>query len=145
MNAQQGKAVEKKMAREVQLGFSFLAEMEPASSASVPTDPASTYAVQPMARPRGLAEALATARAALLDAGINEVEAELLPVLEFCEALLTRALDVAPLRAGTLFSGEETRSLRGIGHAQWLLTEEQSKREAKASVAQTRKLHQRTG
>ena len=69
------------------------------------------------------------ARTLLLDASLDEVSSQLLPLLEFCEATLTRALDVVALRETfPLFSAEEHRSLRGIGQAQWLLTEKLARR-----------------
>jgi hypothetical protein len=86
-----------------------------------------------------LAEALAVARTVLLDAPLSDVSSQLLPLFEFCEAALTRALDVVPLRGDVPFSAEEYRSLRGIGQAQWLLAEEHSKREEKPVASRGRK------
>jgi hypothetical protein len=88
-----------------------------------------------------LADALAMARAALLEAQLSDVSAQLLPLFEFCEATLTRALDVVPTRADVdvPFSAEEYCSLRGIGQAQWLLAEEHGKRQARPVASRTRK------
>ena len=81
-----------------------------------------------------LGKALATAREALLDASLDDLCAQLLPLFEFSEASLTRALDVVPLRKAELFSAEDYRSLRGIGQAQWLLSDAYSKRETKLAT-----------
>jgi hypothetical protein len=62
-----------------------------------------------------------------------------LSLFEFCEAALTRVLDVLPTRPGVPFSTEEYRSLRGIGQAQWLLAEAQGKRETKPETSQGKK------
>ncbi|MGH8005658.1 MAG: hypothetical protein ACREQ3_01465 [Candidatus Binatia bacterium] len=78
-----------------------------------------------------MADTLTAAQAALLEAPLSDIDAQLFSLLEFCEAALTRALDVIPKRAGVLFSAEEYRSLRGIGQAQWLLSEELSNHERK--------------
>jgi hypothetical protein len=90
-------------------------------------------------RPRGLARAITTVQVALLDASLEEVNAQLLPLFEFSESALTRALDVVSLRKEELFSSEEYRSLRGIGQAQWLLHEASTKREMKATTGKGRK------
>lgn len=74
-----------------------------------------------------LAQTVTAARDALLAVPLREVDAQLLLLLEFCEAALTRALDVAHKRPQTAFSDEEYRSLRGIGQAHWLLVERQSR------------------
>jgi len=128
-----------KVATEVQLGFAFLADLEtpplPPSRGEVPQ----ARAARTGARPRGLADALAAARAALLDAPLGDVGEQLLPLFDFCEAALTRALVVAPTRAGVPFSAEEYRSVRGIGQAQWLLAEEQTRREARPAAGGARK------
>jgi hypothetical protein len=79
------------------------------------------------------------AQSALLEAPLSEVSAQLLPLFEFCEAALTRALDVVPTRTEELFSAEEYRSLRGIGQAQWLLAEAHSKRETPLTATRARK------
>jgi hypothetical protein len=125
-----GKDVGEKAAKpttEVQLGFSFFSETV-SSRLSPEITPRGFRAG---ARPRGLAETLAAARTVLLDAPIDDINTQLLSLLEFCEAALTRALDVAQIRGELPFSEEEHRSLRGIGHAQWLLAEEHSRREEK--------------
>ena len=88
---------------------------------------ASTDAEQPPARTSNLARTVTAARAALLDVPLREVDAQLPMLLEFCEAALTRALDVAQKRPQRAFSDEEYRSLRGIGQAHWLLVERQSR------------------
>jgi hypothetical protein len=75
----------------------------------------------------------------LLEAPLKELHPRLLPLFEFCEAALTRTLDVVSLRKGELFSIEEYRSLRGIGQAQWLLNEAQGRREMKAVGGKGRK------
>ena len=85
------------------------------------------------ARTRSLEKVMATAQSALLEASLDEINEHLLPLFEFCEAALTRALDLSPLRKGELFSPEEYRSLRGIGQAQWLLNEAAAKRESKTA------------
>ena len=56
------------------------------------------------------------------------MDREFLPLLELCESVLTRALDVARKRGGQGWSEAEYRSLRGIGQAQWLLIEGQTKK-----------------
>lgn len=122
---------------EVQLGFSFFQEREPVvagSGGSTTSRPGRSGS-----KPQSLAEALATTRTLLLDVPLSELSTQLLPLFEFCEAALTRALDVVPTRAGVPFSVEEYRSLRGIGQAQWILTEEHGKREAKPSAKRGRK------
>lgn len=124
---------------EIQLGFSFFNDAELSVSLSSPGAALPPRTPRSGSKPRGLAETLATARAALLDAPISEVSTQLLPLFEFCEAALTRALDVVPARTGEPFSPDEYRSLRGIGQAQWLLTEEHGKREAKAVASRGRK------
>ena len=67
-------------------------------------------------------------QAICLEAPLDEVDRELLPLLELCESVLTRALDVARKRGGQGWSEDEYRSLRGIGQAQWLLIEGQTKK-----------------
>lgn len=90
--------------------------------------PDHNLAAQPQ-RPPGpeseLEDLLGTVRNALLKASAKELEAALPLLLEFCEASLTRALDLGRRRAGATFSDEEYRSLRGIGQAHWLLVERQ--------------------
>ena len=66
-------------------------------------------------------------QAALLEASSDEIDQELLPLLELCESVLTRVLDVAQYREATGWSPEEHRSLRGIGQTQWLLIEARTK------------------
>jgi hypothetical protein len=125
---------------EEQLDFPFLAEPDPSTGTVAEANSETTLRVmRTSGKPRGLAGAVATARAALLGAPIEEVSAQLLPLLEFCEAALTRALDAVPLRAeGLPFSPEEYRSLRGIGQAQWLLAERQVEPEAALAVKTVR-------
>lgn len=120
--------------QEVQLDFSFVAETAPVSS-PVAAGAEKSVRLSRKARPRGLTEALATAHTTLLDASLHEVDAHLLLLLEFCEAALTRALDVMPLRKGALLSPKELRSVHGIGQGQWLLNEAHTKREMKQSAA----------
>lgn len=74
-----------------------------------------------------LARTVTAARTTLLDVPLREIDAQLPLLLEFCEATLTRALDVAQKRPQQAFSEEEYRSLRGIGQAHWLLVERQSR------------------
>jgi hypothetical protein len=116
---------------EMQLDFAFIAENEasPPASGAEPRLPARTSR---LVRSRRLAHVLTTAQSTLLEAPLEELNSHLLPLFEFCEAALTRALDVVSLRKGELFSTEEYRSLRGIGQAQWLLDEAQSRQEMKA-------------
>ena len=127
---------------EEQLDFPFLAEAAPATGTVAESK--STTSLQfarSMGRSRGLASTIANARSTLLGAPIEEVSAQLLPLLEFCEAALTRALDTVALRngAGKLFSTEEYRSLRGIGQAQWLLAERYSDQEREPVAKKPRK------
>ena len=76
----------------------------------------------------GLASLLPHAQTTFLEAGLDEVDQEILPLLELCESVLTRALDVARKRGDLGWSEAEYRSLRGIGQAQWLLIEAQAKK-----------------
>jgi len=123
-----------KLYEEIQLDFAFVSET---TGALVVVPEKSQSGRMPRAvRPRGLEKVLVSAQAALLDASLEEVNAQLLPLLEFCEAALTRALDLSPLRKGELFSPEEYRSLRGVGQAQWLLNEAAAKRERKTEDGQ---------
>ena len=126
---------------EEQLDFPFLSEADLSiGTVAEPNGPTVLRVVRETSRPRGFAGAIASARTALLGAPIEEVSAQMLPLLEFCEAALTRALDAVPLRReGLPFSPEEYRSLRGIGQAQWLLTERQAEPEAKPTVKRARK------
>ncbi len=124
---------------EVQLGFEFLREAESSSAAPVPPIASSLRASRTGSRPRGLAETLTAVRAALLEAPLSDINVQLLSLFEFCEAALTRALDVMPTRTGVPLSAEEYRSLRGIGQAQWLLAEAQGKHETKAATSRGKK------
>ena len=107
-----------KAVAEVQLGFAFLVDTETAQAASPLSDIPQPRGTRTGARPRGLADVLAVAQVALLEAQLSDLSAQLLPLFEFCEAVLTRALDVMPTRADGPLSAEEYRSLRGIGQAQ---------------------------
>jgi len=124
---------------EVQLGFSFLQEQEPSISGPTAKATSSPRAVRSSSKPQSLAEALFITRALLLDVPLSELNIQLLSLFEFCEAALTRALDVLPTRPGVPFSVEEYRSLRGIGQAQWILAEEHGKREAKPAAKREKK------
>ena len=75
-----------------------------------------------------LAALLPHVQATLLETPLDEVDRELPPLLELCESVLTRVLDVARKRGGQGWSEAEYRSLRGIGQAQWLLIEAQAKK-----------------
>ena len=110
---------------EVQLGFTFLSDEDgPSHSVHEHKTTKLQKAQEAKAKPYDLADALSLVQNHLLEASLDEVSAQLLPLLELCEATLTRALDVVALReTEPLFSIEEQRSLRGIGQAQWLLTE----------------------
>jgi len=126
---------------EVQLGFTFLTDGD-----DIPASVSEREAVrshktrETKTKPYDLAEALSLIQAQLLNASLDEVSAQLLPLLELCEATLTRALDVVALReTAPLFSSEEQRSLRGIGQAQWLLTEKLARRETRAEEKRTRR------
>ena len=127
---------------EEQLDFPFLSEVDPGTGTIAESQStASLQLARSVGRARGLASTIATTRSALLGAPIEEVSAQLLPLLEFCEAALTRALDTVALRgvAGKLFSTEEYRSLRGIGQAQWLLAERYSDQEREPVTKKPRK------
>lgn len=140
-----------KAATEVQLGFAFFTDTT-SSALSLPCDDVAVSSPE-VAReshgrhrrtrtgtaPPSFADVLATAQTSLLEASLEEMNAHLLSIFEFCEAALTRALDVVPTRQGLPFSAEEYRSLRGIGQAQWLLAEEQSRHEAKPSTLRMKK------
>lgn len=99
-----------------QLHFAFFTPSEAA------LDPGSTEQSE-------LEHLMGAARNALLEASPQDLNAALPLLLEFCEASLTRALDVARRRTGLSFSDEEYRSLRGIGQAHWLLVERQQGRD----------------
>jgi|RhiMethySRZTD1v2_1073278.scaffolds.fasta_scaffold21216_7 hypothetical protein len=126
---------------EVQLGFTFLVEEE--ASSPVVRDRETGKAqksreVKPT--PDNLRDAIALTQAQLLDAPLGDVSSRLLPLLELCEAALTRALDVVAIReTEPLFSGEELRSLRGIGQAQWILSEKLARRGTKSEEKTTRR------
>jgi hypothetical protein len=126
---------------EEQLDFPFLSEIDPSTgTVAEPNGPTALRVVRTVNRPRGFAGAIASAQTALLGASIEEVSAQMLPLLEFCEATLTRALDAVPLRRESLpFSPEEYRSLRGIGQAQWLLAERQVEPQVEPTVKKPRK------
>ncbi|MGE0826112.1 MAG: hypothetical protein AB7G75_35230 [Candidatus Binatia bacterium] len=111
---------------EIQLGFAFVAENEPPlSEASERPSAKERRTATARQKPSTLGQALAEAQGCLLEAQLREVSEQLLPLLEFCEASLTRALDVVPTRTTEpSLTTEELRSLRGIGQAQWLLTEQ---------------------
>lgn len=115
---------------EIQLDFAFVSEggASPPASSVRGELPARTNR---LVRSRRFANVLIIAQSTLLDVPLEELNSQLLPLFEFCEAALTRALDIVSLRKGDLFSIEEYRSLRGIGQAQWLLNEAQSRREMK--------------
>jgi len=120
---------------EGQLDFPFLSEADSATGTVAESQSTASLQLARSGRARGLASAIANARATLLGAPIEEVSAQLLPLMEFCEAALTRALDTVALRgvAGKLFSTEEYRSLRGIGQAQWLLAERYGDHESESA------------
>lgn len=126
---------------EVQLGFTFLSD-EDGSSRSVHERETTKLqkAREARAKPYDLADALSLVQNRLLEAPLDEISSRLLPLLELCEATLTRALDVVALReAEPLFSFEEQRGLRGIGQAQWLLTEKLARRTAKGEERRMKK------
>lgn len=126
---------------EVQLGFTFLVEEEaspPVVRARETGKAQKSREVKPT--PDNLRDAIALTQAQLLDAPLDDVSSRLLPLLELCEAALTRALDVVAIReTEPLFSGEEQRSLRGIGQAQWILSEKLARRGTKAEEKPTRR------
>lgn len=107
-----------------QLHFAFFTQAE--------AGPDSGPVAQPQRTPgpeSELEHILGAARNALLETSPKDLHAVLPLLLEFCEAGLTRALDVARKRAGVTFSDEEYRSLRGIGQAHWLLVERQQRQD----------------
>ena len=122
---------------EIQLDFAFVAEALDAPVSVV--DKLHSGRTPRVARPRGMGKALASAQAALLEASLEELNEHLLSLFEFCEAAMTRALDLVPLRQEELFSPEEIRSLRGVGQAQWLLNEASVKREMQAATGKGKK------
>lgn len=117
---------------EIQLDFAFVAESVGAP-VTIANKPQSERAPR-LGRPRRLEKTLATAQSVLLEASLEELDEQLLSLFEFCEAVMTRALDLTSLRKEALFSAEEYRSLRGIGQAQWLLTEASARREMRATT-----------
>ena len=126
---------------EVQLGFTFLADGDDDLSIVRKREINKPHKIRE-ARPKsqGLAEVFSLAQAQLLDAPLDEVSSQLLSLFELCEATLTRALDVITLReTEPLLSVEEQRSLRGIGQAQWLLTEKLARHGARAEEKRIRK------
>ncbi|MCY4389847.1 MAG: hypothetical protein OXC18_22345 [Desulfurellaceae bacterium] len=102
-----------------QLGFAFF------SAASEATTPRQGNGRRTQA---SLATLLPHFQTAFLETPLDEVDRELVPLLEMCESVLTRALDVARKRGDQGWSEAEYRSLRGIGQAQWLLIEAQAKK-----------------
>src|SRR4030095_9942686 len=122
---------------EVQLGFEFLREAAPSAAAAPLALPSRSSRIG--GRSRSLAETLAAAPTTLNEAPLRRVRGPPPPRFEFCEAALTRALDVIPTRPGVPFSAEEYRSLRGIGQAQWLLADAQGKRETKPEATRGKK------
>ncbi len=116
---------------EVQLDFAFVSELSVSSSALSEKESRARASRSP--RSRGLGQTLAVAQEALLEASLGDLGNQLLSLFEFCEAALTRALDVIPSRKEAVFSAEEYRSLRGIGQAQWLLNEAHAKREMRTA------------
>ncbi len=120
-----------------QLHFAFLTEEAEASTAEdrlasldesdAPDDLLDSGAEPLLSQTSDLAQTVTAARAALVDVPLREIDAQLSLLLEFCEAALTRALDVAQERPQQAFSDEEYRSLRGIGQAHWLLVERHSR------------------
>lgn len=115
---------------EVQLGFTFFVEEEGSPPVVREREPTKEQKFrEPKTKPTNLSEAIALTQTQLLEAPIDEVSSQLSSLLELCEAALTRALDVVATRASDpAFSTEEQRSLRGIGQAQWLLTEKLARR-----------------
>lgn len=102
-----------------QLGFAFLSPS--VGEAAAPQGNGSRTKV-------ALAAMLPHAQTLVLETPLDEVDRELEPLLELCESVLTRALDVARKRGAGGWSDAEYRSLRGIGQAQWLLVEAQAKK-----------------
>ena len=102
-----------------QLGLAFVS----ATSEAAPPRQESGHHAQ-----AGLASLLPHVQTTFLGAPLDEVDQEILPLLELCESVLTRVLDVARKRGEQGWSEAEYRSLRGIGQAQWLLIEAQAKK-----------------
>ena len=126
---------------EVQLGFTFLSDEDGPSRSVYERETTRLQKVrEAKAKPYDLADTLSLVQNRLLEAPLDEVSFQLLPLLELCEATLTRALDVVALReTEPLFSVEEQRSLRGIGQAQWFLTEKLVQRGARPEEKRTQK------
>jgi len=126
---------------EVQLGFTFFVEEEVSSPVVRGREPGKAQKIREVrSKPANLREAIALAQAQLLDAPLDDVSSQLVPLLELCEAALTRALDVVALReTEPAFSVEERRSVRGIGQAQWLLAEKLARRGTKSDEKPTRR------
>ena len=126
---------------EVQLGFTFLVEEDVSSLAARNREFGKAQKAREVkTKPVNLGEAIALTQTQLLDAPLDDVSSQLLPLLELCEAALTRALDVVVLReTEPALSVEEQRSVSGIGQAQWLLTEKLARRSAKIEEKSTRK------
>ena len=102
-----------------QLGFAFF------SAASEAVPPRQENGSRSQA---SLAALLPHFQTAFLETPLDELDRELGPLLELCESVLTRGLDLARKRGGRGWSEAEYRSLRGIGQAQWLLIEAQAKK-----------------
>lgn len=126
-----------KFSEEIQLDFAFVSETIGAP-VTVKKESLPGHASRAV-RPKGFIKALTNAQSALLEAPLDDLNEHLLSLFEFCEAAMTRALDLVPLRKGELFSPEEYRSLRGIGQAQWLLNEASTKRERKITMPKGKK------
>ncbi len=117
---------------EIQLDFAFIAK-ETEASRGMETNRTPERPVPLATRSYGVTKSVSKAHSAMLAASLAEVSGSLLAVFEFCEAALTRALDVVSLRKGDVFSQDELRSLRGIGQAQWLLNEAHMRREMRTT------------
>ena len=102
-----------------QLGFAFF------SAAGEGASPRQENGNRPQV---SLATLLPRVQTVFLETALDEVDQELLPLLELCESVLTRGLDVTRKRRGRGWSEAEYRSLRGIGQAQWLLIEAHAKK-----------------
>lgn len=117
---------------EIQLDFAFIAK-ETEASPRTETNGTAERRTPSAIRSYGMMKSVSKAHSAMLAASLGEMSGSLLAVFEFCEAALTRALDVVSLRKGEVFSQDELRSLRGIGQAQWLLNEAHMRRELRAT------------
>ena len=94
---------------EIQLGFAFVAETVGAPI-TITKEALPGHAPR-VVRPKGLVKALANAQAALLEAPLSDLNEHLVSLFEFCEAAMTRALDLVPLRERrTLFIGRIPQS-----------------------------------